>query len=158
MKAIILYMSNHGTTEKVVQKLNSIIGYNKCKIVNLGEDTPPPLDEFDTVIIGGSIHKGIIQKDVQIYCQENLTELLTKRVGLFICFMDHNHYQEEFNNSFPDELIEHAIVEGKFGGEFIFEKMNIFEKLTVRFLKNQKESISRINYQAINHFAIMIAG
>lgn len=158
MKAIILYMSNHGTTEKVVQKLNSLLGYNKSKIINLEKEIPPPLDEFDTVLIGGSIHKGLIQKKVQQYCQENLSELLTKRVGLFICFMDNHHYQEEFNNSFPEELREHAIAEGKFGGEFIFEKMNLFEKLTVRLLKNQKESISRINYQAINHFAIMITG
>lgn len=157
MKAAIIYMSHHGTTEKVVHKLDSILGYNTCKIINISTQPIPDLNDFDTIIIGGSVHLGIIQKELQEFCSTNLKFLLTKRVGLFMCYMDDQKRSQEFENSFPSLLREHSVANGFFGGEFIFEKMNVLEKTYIKATRGKEKTISRINSQAINHFAILIS-
>ena len=156
MNTLILYASNHGTTEKIAARISRLIGFNKCKTVNINEMAPPPLDDFDSVIIGGSIHFGKVQRKIRKYCENNIEDLLTKKLGLFICYMDKTHEVDEYFNSYPIDLIEHAHAEGYFGGAFDFEKLNFIERFIVRKNLGQKESISRINSQSINHFAIMM--
>lgn len=158
MKALIIYMSTHGTTEKIVDRLSTLLGYNTSTIVNLKNQKAPSLDNFDTVIIGGSVHAGKIQRKVRKYCESNLNELLEKKLGLFMCYMDTENEKQEFENSFPNVLIEHAKAKGFFGGEFLFEKMNFIEKVLAKKVSGNSKTVSRINSQAINHFAIQITG
>lgn len=158
MKHLIVYMSSHGTTEKVVHRLSPLLGYNTSTIINLRSEQPPSLDSFDSIIIGGSIHSGKIQKKIRKFCDSNITTLLNKKVGLFICYINENQEIEEFNNSFPKSLIDHAQAKGYFGGELLFEKMNLIEKFISRRLRGKKKNVHRINSQAINHFAIQMAG
>lgn len=156
MKTLILFASNHGTTAKVSERISRLIGYNKCKTVNIQEMAPPPLDDFDTVIIGGSIHFGKVQKKIRQYCEKNLHLLLTKKLGLFICYMDKKHEIDEYLGSFPTALIQHAHAEGYFGGAFKFEELNFLEKFIVRKKLGHKKSITRIDSQSINQFAILM--
>lgn len=158
MKALIIYMSNHGTTEKIVERLSSLLGYNTATIINLKTDTVPSLEQYDTVIIGGSIYAGKIQKKIRTFCSQNLSELLTKRVALFISYMKDEKRIEEFIDSFPGELVDHSIANGFFGGALNFETMNPLEKFVVKKVTTHKESVYRVNSQAINHFAIQITG
>ena len=65
MKNLILYMSHHGTTAKVVHMLSGLLGHEQTKTVNLHDTKPISLEEFDTIIIGGSIHAGKIQRKLQ---------------------------------------------------------------------------------------------
>lgn len=156
MNTLIVYASNHGTTAKVTERISRLIGYNRCKTVNIREMTPPRLDQFDSVIIGGSIHYGKIQKVIRKYCETNQEELLTKKLGLFICYMEKAQEMEEYLNSFPASLIQHAHAEGFFGGECKFEKMNFIERFIVKKHLGVQESVSRIDSQSINHFAILM--
>lgn len=158
MKTLIIYMSSHGTTEHVVNRLSPLLGYNTSTLINLKNQSAPSLDTFDSVIVGGSIHAGIIQKEIRRYCEANLQILLTKRLGLFMCYMDKENEIKEFQDSFPDPLIDHAQAKGFFGGEFLFDKMNFIERIVARRISGKKRNISRINSQAINHFAIQMAG
>lgn len=158
MKALIIYMSTHGTTEKVVDRLSNLLGYNTSTIVNLKNQEVPDLDKFDTVIIGGSVHAGKIQKKIRKYCDSHLHKLLEKQLGLFMCYMDIKNEDQEFENSFPKSLIDHAKATGFFGGEFNFDKMNLIEKFIAGKVTGNSKSVSRINSQAINHFAIQITG
>ncbi|NET33416.1 MAG: flavodoxin [Cyanothece sp. SIO1E1] len=156
MNTLILYATNHGTTEKIAERISRLIGYNRCKTVNINETTPPQLYDFDTVIIGGSIHFGKVQRKIRRYCEDHIDQLLTKKLGLFICYMDKDQEMEEYINSFPAALIQHAHAEGYFGGEFDFDKLNFIERFIVRKNLGHKESITRIDSQSINHFAIMM--
>lgn len=156
MKTLILYASNHGTTAKVAERISRMIGYNRCKVVNIYEEVPPSLDDYSTIIIGGSIHYGKVQKKIRTYCEKKLDELLTKKIGLFICYMDREHNKEEYMKSFPIDLVNHTHAVGYFGGAFDFDKLNFFEKFIVRKDLGHTKSIYRINAQSINHFAIMM--
>ncbi|WP_025701107.1 flavodoxin domain-containing protein, partial [Paenibacillus forsythiae] len=63
MKAIILYASRHGCAEQAALALQSRMGKG-TETVNLMHTCPPSLDEYDTVILGGSIYYGRIQKQL----------------------------------------------------------------------------------------------
>ena len=156
MNTLILYASNHGTTEKVAERISRIIGFNRCQTVNIYELAPPSLEGFDTVIIGGSIYFGKEQRKIRKFCENHIEELLKKKLGLFICYMDRDQEMEEYLNSYPAALIQHAHAEGYFGGAFDFNRLNFVEKFIVRKNLGHKESISRINSQSINHFAILM--
>jgi len=156
MNTLILYATNHGTTEKIAERISRLIGYNRCQTVNINQMAAPSLEDFSTVIIGGSIHFGKVQRKIRRYCEDHLDELLTKKLGLFICYMNKDQEMEEYINSFPAALIQHAHAEGYFGGEFDFDKLNFIERFIVRKNLGHKESITRIDSQSINHFAIMM--
>ena len=152
MNYLIVYMSRHGTTAKVAAELKEKLGAEKTTLVNLEEDEVPSLTEFQTVIIGGSVHAGTIQQELMTFCTRNKRDLLRKRLGLFMCFMNNDLRDLEFEDSFTPDLREHAMAKGLFGGEFLFEKMDQLEKESVRKVKGIEDSVSRIDKNAIHKF------
>ena len=153
MKYLIVYMSHHGTTQKVVNELKIKLGENETTTVNLDVDTVPALSKFECIIIGGSIHMGQIQKQIQRFCMDHQHELITHRLGLFLCFMNKEHGKEEFENAYPVELRKYSSADGLFGGELLFEKMNFMEKVVTRKVSGVSESVSAIDEKAIGSFA-----
>lgn len=145
-------MSRHGTTAKVASELKEKLGTEKTTLVDLKKDQMPSLDEFHTVIIGGSVHAGTIQQELMTFCIKNKTELLKKRLGLFMCFMNTDLRELEFEDSFPIDLRKHAAAKGLFGGEFLFEKMTLAEKEAVKKVKGIDDSVYRIDKNAIHKF------
>lgn len=156
MKTLIIYMSNYGTTEKVAETISELLGYNVCRTVNLSKEKAPDLSSYETVIIGGSVRMGRIQKKITAFCEDNIEELKNKEVGLFMCCLDRENQQKEFEDSYPSELIRHATATSIFGGELHFDKMNFIEKMMVKAVRKEMKNVSRLNHQAINHFAIQM--
>ena len=154
MKTIIIYCSKHGTTEKIAEMLSDKIGADDCKIVNLETETINSIGSFERIIIGGSIHAGRIQKKLTQFCASNMEELIKKEMGLFLCCMieEKKKQNEQFNNAFPYDLIRHAKATGIFGGEYIFFKMSAFEKILIRIVAKTGETVSKIDYDAIDNF------
>ena len=62
--------------------------HDSIQIVDLALEKVPNLSPYDTVLVGGSIHSGRIQKKVGQFCEALIEQLLTKKVGLFMCFLD----------------------------------------------------------------------
>lgn len=152
MNFLIIYMSHHGTTEKVARQLKEKLGEKKTTVINLAKEVVPDLVQFDTIIIGGSIHMGQIQKQVRKFCNENKDILLKKRLGLFLCFMNKEQGRDEFETAFPKELREHSSANGLFGGDLLFDKMNFAEKFITRTVSGVKESVSAIDEDAVRIF------
>lgn len=153
MKTIIIYATSHGCTTKAVGELAQKLS-GEISTVNLNENSSPSINEFDRVIIGGSIHAGQIQKKVRHFCETRLDALSSKEIGLFICCMyEHDVACEELQNAFPEELHQMAKTEAIFGGEFNFDKMNFVEKMLVRKIAHVSESVSNIDHDSIDRFA-----
>lgn len=112
----------------------------------------PKVDQYDQIIIGGSIHFGKIQKHIKRFCERNESILIQKDLGLFICCMLTEKKDEQFENAFSDVLKQKSIARGCFGGEFLLEKMNFLEKLIVKKVANATVSSSHINFDEIDHF------
>jgi len=151
MSYLLVYMSHHGTTQKIASQIAEELGSGVMS-VNLGESDAPDLASFSTIIIGGSIHMGLLQKKIISFCEQNMESLLGKRLGLFLCFMNKAEGQQEFDKVYPLELREHALAKGLFGGELLLEKMNFVEKMVVRTVKAVKKSVSEIEEDEVAAF------
>jgi menaquinone-dependent protoporphyrinogen oxidase len=156
MKIIILYMSHLGTVRKVAEEMQQDLGADRTTLVDLGAEDAPSLEGFDTVIIGGSIHVGNIQSKIQKYCAHHEKELLQKRLGLFVCFMDKDYGQKEFDEAFSEPLRLHSKVNGLFGGEFLVDKMNFVERLMVKMKTGVTNNVSALREGAIETFENVI--
>ena len=152
MKYLILYMSHHGTTRKIVTQMAMHLGTENTTLVDLESENVPDLAGFDTVLIGGSIHVGTIQKKIREFCSLYEHLLLKKRVGLFICALEERNAAEHLQNSFPQKLLDHAVAKGFFGGELVWDKMNFFEKIFVRTIYGVNKNLSELDEEAILNF------
>ncbi len=153
MKTAIIYSSTHGTTAKVAAQLSRLLEHQNIVILNLKENSNVDLVQFDTVIIGGSIHAGQIQMRIRKFCRANLLTLLEKKVGLFMCGMNQPEFEKEFTNAYPALLAEHAVATCLPGGEFLFEKMNFFQRAIVKKNSGIKESVSHLDEEKVQAFA-----
>ena len=66
MKTIIVYSSKYGYTEDCVNSLAEKID-GEVSTFNIYTEKIPSIDEFDNIIIGGSIYMGQIQKKLKLY-------------------------------------------------------------------------------------------
>ncbi|MEH7076850.1 flavodoxin domain-containing protein [Neobacillus drentensis] len=154
MKSLIVYCSSHGTTEKAVRFLSESLKGEILAVDLKRENVKFDLRDYDTVIIGGSIHVGNIQRKIKQFISHNLNTLLEKEVGLFLCCMrDGETAIEQFNNAFPQELRKNSAAMGLFGGEFLLSEMNFFEKQIVKKVSGATIDQSNLDYEAIKEFA-----
>lgn len=153
MNTLIAYATKHGCTEKCASILSEKLT-GEVELYNLKEIKNVDISKYDKVIIGGSIYIGKIQKEVSDFSLTRLNQLKEKKVGLFICGMREGKTAEtELKDSFPTELYSMATARGVFGGEFIFKKMNFFERLIVKKVSKVEKDVSNISEENINEFA-----
>jgi len=154
MKTAVIFNSKHGTAEKVANLIAERIGIEKTDVVNLKSQTIIDLSNYDTIILGGSVYVGTIQKSIFKFCEANQQELSNKKIALFICGMepDPEKQELEIKNSFPAFAYEMAVVKKFMGGEILLEKMNFFEKMAIKKVAKISQSESNINYKAIDEF------
>jgi len=152
LSTLIAYVSKHGTVKKCVERIaHSLSG--KVDQFDLQKNPKIDLAGYDTVVIGGSIHAGRIQKQIKRFCEEKQDHLKQKRLGLFICCMDEGEKaQQQFKNSYPDRLINTAVAKGLFGGEFLFDRMNFLEKFIIKKIAKIDSSVSKLKEDNIAKF------
>jgi menaquinone-dependent protoporphyrinogen oxidase len=153
MKAIIIYDSVHGSTEKCAIILSTKINA-ETEIKRLQNNEDIRIDEYDIVIIGGSIHHGVIQSRIEKFMQKNQSQLMEKKTGLYLCCMEEGEIaRQQFAKAYPSDLRKNAVAAGLFGGEFNLGKMSLFERNLTRKLTGIMSSVSKINENEIRKFA-----
>lgn len=152
MKTLIAYSTILGCTEQCASKLKEDLGED-VEMVRISSRRRYNLKKYDTIIVGGSIHEGMIQRSVYKFCESNLDILMEKQVGLFVCCIDPDADEKELiKSAFPGPLLEHALASGFFGGELNIKKMNLLQKIMTRkAARLQKEP--DIDFQRILEFA-----
>jgi menaquinone-dependent protoporphyrinogen oxidase len=154
MKIAIAYFSKHGTTAKVAQMIAGRLIGSQVSIIDLKKEKFPDLNSFDGIILGTSIYAGTSSKTMQRFCKENIEALKQKRLALFVCGMelDEPKQQQELANAYPQELVRHAVSTCFAGGEFLFEKMNFFERAIIKRIAKTDKSVSKIREGEIEKF------
>lgn len=153
MKSLIAYATKYGCAQNCAKTLCEKIK-GEVELCNLKKIKDIDLSNYDSVIIGGSIYMGKIQKEVKKFCEDRISELREKKVGLFICCMGEEEVaQTQLNNSFPQELINVAIAKENFGGEFILDKMKSFDKFIVKKVSKVEKDTSNVLDKNIELFA-----
>lgn len=153
MKTAIYYLSKHGTTDKVAHEIANKLDPDQTEKFELGKDKYADPNDFDQIIIGGSIHAGTVQKRIKKFCEKHRDILLDKSLGLFLCCAEKEEKaKDQFENAFSEDLRNHASATGLLGYEFLLEEMNFFEKAIVKKVAGQTESVHQINHNAIEDF------
>lgn len=150
LRALVLYGSKHGCTEKCAYLLSDKLG--EADIVDLRRVRSVSLDEYDTILIGSSVYAGQLNKSVVRFCSANLTTLTTKRIGLFICCGLPEKAMEQLETGFPKALVQVARAKGYFGYQLDMEKLSLFERILVRALGRRQDEL-KIRHTAIENFA-----
>lgn len=143
MKNIIIYSTRYGSTAKVAELIQEKLD-GDCTLVNIMTESVPPLDAFDTVILGGSIYINKVQKELTAFVGNNLNLLLSKKVGLFLCAgtPKQEDRDKELQGAFPPELFTHAVAINVLGYAFAFKKMHFFDRLIMKKIKGDAISTS----------------
>jgi len=151
----ILYMSKHGTTNKVALEIKELLKEDDITLINLDKQSTPDLSQCARIIIGGSIHIGKIQKKIQLFCQQNQAVLKSKPLGLFLCCMyDGDKATEQFNTAFPEDLRAIAKCKSLMGYELHFDRMNLFDRTITKKITGYSESMSKINHNELKQFVM----
>lgn len=158
MKSIIVYATRYGSAAKAAELIKKELG-GDCTLVNIMTEKAPPLDTFDTVILGGSIYIGKVQKELTSFVNMNLTQLLSKNIGLFLCAgaPKQEDRDKELRGAFPPELFAHAAAKDVLGYAFAFEKMRFFDRLIMKKIKGDAVSTSEYFDKRISLFARALA-
>jgi menaquinone-dependent protoporphyrinogen oxidase len=158
MNTAIIYASKHGTTAEVAQKITAQISTETVGVFNLKTDKHIDLEKFEIVILGTAIYADMPLQAMKKFCATQSDVLLKKRLGLFVCGMEPNgeKQQTEIANAFPQSLREKAVASAFLGGEFLFEKMNFFEKMIIRKIAKTAKSVSAIKEDGIKEFVRLI--
>jgi len=152
MKILVLYASKYGCTEDCAKYLKSKL-IHETKIVNLKNHGMIDLQQYDWIIIGGSIYVGKIQKEVKHFCERNLQILLTKKVVLFMCCTTPEQVNDFFKSNFQSQLLKHAVETVNFGGELRQNKMGFFDKKITAMVSKSETKKIEILYKNIDVLA-----
>lgn len=160
MKILILYASKYGCTEDCTSYLKDKIKDNlkdklkqEVKTINLKGAEHVDLQHYDWIIIGGSIYIGKIQKEVKLFCEQNLQILLTKNIVLFMCCTTPDQESEFFSKNFPASLRKHAEKTVNMGGELRQHKMGFFDKKITAMVSKLEPKKNEILYKNIDELA-----
>jgi menaquinone-dependent protoporphyrinogen oxidase len=150
MNIAIVYSTKHGTTQMIAERIGKELHENTIALFNLADHFEIDLSVYDTVIIGGSIHAGRLNRRVRKFLQSHTLELIQKRIALFMCGTNMSELENQFNKEFPALLRNHSISNQFVGGEFLFERMGFFDRLITQRITGIKSTTSLINQQAVD--------
>ncbi|NRD79436.1 flavodoxin [Bacillus sp. BRMEA1] len=154
MKTLIVYCSFHGTTEKAVGILSENLEGEVLTADLKRDKVYLDMQDFDGVIIGGSIHAGSIQRRIKHFISKYHDELLEKDLGLFLCCMREGQMAiEQFNHAFPQDLRKNSVAMGLFGGELLVSRMNFFERQVVKKVDRVETDRLNLDINSIMEFA-----
>ncbi|HHY40812.1 MAG TPA: flavodoxin [Syntrophaceticus sp.] len=138
MNTVIIYASRYGCAKKCAEILARQI-YGSVDLVNIQKEGVPELAHYDQVIIGGSIRFGQIRKQIKGFCRENIAELTKKKIGLFICCGLLENARQNIENSFPQQMLDHAAAVECFGGEIDLNKLSFFDRIIANMVMKAVE-------------------
>ena len=156
MKTLIAYASQYGYGAECAENLLAFTT-GEVTLVDLTRQTPPKLEEFDTVIVGGSVYMGKAMKQATDFCTANETALLQKKLGLFLCCGLPQNAEQSYAASFSEALRKHAAAFGCFGGELRTSRMKPMHRMIANMMQKSggKSGIEppKPNMQAVEEFA-----
>ena len=140
---------------KIIPSNERLTG-NQVSLIDLKKVKHPDIRSFEGIILGTSIYSGTSSKTMQRFCKDNIGRLMQKRLALFVCGMERDSAkrQQELANAYPQELHEYAISTCFAGGEFLFEKMNLFERAIIKHVAKTDKSVSQIKEDEIDELVI----
>lgn len=151
MKILVLYKSKHGSTKSCVQLIKDDSHHN-IELREFQNGIIYNLDEYDHLIIAGSVYYGKIQKQVSEFIERYKDEIKQMKYSLILCCGNNELFGEQLANVFGDELVEGASRCIYGGHGYDFADMNFMEKIIVKKVSKVSESMTKLNYDDLKEF------
>lgn len=153
MKILIAYGSKYGCSEKCAKILSQKINA-ATEVLDLKNYNNLNLNNYDLIILGGSIYAGKIRNEVTDFLKLNLDVLKNKRTAVFICCMrEKEEAQKQLRDAFPKKILDNTISQGIFGWELIYTKMSFIDRFIAKKVSKIEKDTSNILADNINKFA-----
>lgn len=130
-KILVAYASKSGTAAHCAALLAHRL-HAAC--LDLTRETPD-LSAYDTVIVGGSIRMGLLHKKAKLFMEEREAELLTKRLGFFVCCCLEKDLPQYFQQNILPSLRRQAVFCEGFGGQLDRKKLHGFDRCMATMLQ-----------------------
>lgn len=142
MNILIAYGSTEGHTRKIANHINSLVGENGHSSVVYdcgGFDPKPEINEFDAIIVAGSVHQELHQPHVAEFVRENLSVLNSKpaafiSVSLSISFPEGKPEAEKYISGFIEESGWQPQHVHMAAGAIRFLEYDYFKRLTIEHI------------------------
>ena len=135
MKILIVYATRGGVSrtcaEMLQEKLQERHEVTCCHIV----DGAPSPEDFDVVVVGGSIRMGKLNKKLKKYIRENREALTNMPSAAFICCGFPADLDDYVETQLPRNL-EFSLGVHCFGGEIKPEKQKGMDKLILKMVRS----------------------
>ena len=136
MKILIVYASKNGVAKKSAEKLSAeLSATNEISLFDINENPPAP-NEFDVVVLGGSIRMTKLNKKLKKYLKEHLTVISEKHSAFFICCGIIRDFDDYKATELPSKIKFSLGVEC-FGGELKPDKVRGFDKFFTKIMRQK---------------------
>ena len=129
MKTLIVYTSKSGATKECALLLQKRI--NNSSVCDLNNNKVDIMS-YDSIVLGTGVRMSKIYKPMIKFIKQNLSLLLNKKIGIYLC----NGYPDSFSKTvekyIPDKLLTHATCVLSFGGKQPFSSMGIDEWINIQ--------------------------
>ncbi len=140
MKILIAYATKSGSCRECASLLSRELQRQEVTVCDLANNHPN-VSDYDTVIIGGNIRFGKLDRRVYRFIDSNKDKLLKMKSAFFICngFSDDENVDSYFKKCFPCEVIEKSVHHDTFGGELKPDKLHGIDKIIVKLILKANE-------------------
>ncbi|EPN8531579.1 menaquinone-dependent protoporphyrinogen IX dehydrogenase [Vibrio fluvialis] len=169
MKALLLYSSREGQTQKIIRTIAGQLEGYECDIRNLHDCASLDLAAYDKVLIGASIRYGHLNKKLYEFIARHLTKLQQSKAAFFCVNLtarkedqgkdtpEGSVYIQTFLKKSPwqPELI------GVFAGALYYPRYRFFDKMMIRLIMtltggetDTTKEVEYTNWEKVTQFAI----
>jgi menaquinone-dependent protoporphyrinogen oxidase len=146
LRALCIYATHYGTTGEIAQRVCEVLkkGGIEVEAYNV-KDRPPPLSEYDLIILGTYIQAGSWAKEAIDYMKRNREELASKKIAFFVACGDYaspdmresaqRRYIVDALKSYPSFK---PISTSVFAGAFSWERYNFIIKTLMKSISSKK--------------------
>ncbi len=153
MNTLVLFSSKHGSAKYAAERIASKLK-NDFTIVDLDRKSNISLEQFDSVIMGGSVYAGRMRSSIVKFVKKNENELAKKKLGFYIiCMSPMEKVPNFFIDFYGKSLAEKAAAKEIFGGKYDFDKMNFIEKFIIKKISGVNSTVSTIDEDLITKFS-----
>lgn len=153
MKTLIIYTTSNSCTRKAINELAQKLS-GEVQSIDLKHSHETLLDDFNRIIIGGSIQSRQVRQRINSFCLTHMHILRKKEIGLFICCTEKPEIARvKIENTFPEELHQLAKTEAIFRGVYNLDEMNLVRRVLVRKLSSMRGNLPNPDFDSIERFA-----
>ena len=136
MKILIAFAGKTGCSAEMCRLLASLLPRHEVTVADLAE-TAPVLQNFDHVVLGGSVRMGRLHRALRRYLKENGAALAALPHTLFLLCAYPDQFENYAEMLYPAAVLESADELLYFGGELnVSRQHRLVDKLLVRMMRN----------------------